>query len=78
MIHIGGVHMANLTQKNNYFYKIKKVMKNCALKIYKLCKSIKGSSTKTNILNNAQEEQEHLNSINQILSGQFQMLIHSK
>lgn len=63
--------MANLTQKEQLLLQDQKVMKNCALKIYKLCKSIKGSTTKTNILNNAQEEQEHLNSINQLLSGQI-------
>ncbi len=63
--------MGNLTQKEQLLLQDQKVMKNYVLKIHKLCKSIKGSPTKTNILNNAQEEQEHLNSINQLLSGQI-------
>lgn len=41
--------MANLTQKEQLLLQDQKVMKNCALKIYKLRKSIKGSTTKTDI-----------------------------
>lgn len=32
MIYIGGVHMANLTQKEQLLLQDQKVMKNCALK----------------------------------------------
>jgi spore coat protein CotF len=71
MINIGGVHMANLTQKEQLLLQDQKNHEELCIKKYtNYANQSQDPQLKQLFLNNAQQEQEHLNSINQILSGQ--------
>ncbi|BAQ15032.1 hypothetical protein CBB2_2922 [Clostridium botulinum] len=64
--------MANLTQKEQLLLQDQKSHEELCIKKYtNYANQSKDPQLKQIFLNNAQEEQEHLNSINQLLSGQI-------
>lgn len=63
--------MTNLTQKEKYLLEDQKSHEELCIKKYtNYANQSKDAELKQLFLNNAQQEQEHLNSINQILNGQ--------
>lgn len=64
--------MTNLTQKEKYLLQDQKSHEELCIKKYtNYANQSQDPQLKQIFLNNAQEEQEHLNSINQLLSGQI-------
>jgi spore coat protein CotF len=66
----GHVHATTNPKRKNSYYKIRSLMKKCAFKSIKRMQQATDPRLKQRFQSYAQQEQQHLNTINSILSGQ--------